>query len=394
MRDPRTEAATQQTSSRGGRPLRVLHVIHSLAPGGAEAVLIDLAAAAPTTNLTLAVMPLVQGADQRYLRALHALDVPVLSLDLPSRWDPRAFPRSLARLEAWRPHIVHTHMQHADIVGALAARRLQVPMVSTLHALHDEPGAIPRIKRWVAAAARLSTAARTISVSDAQRRWYLDAFPGADARHVVTIHNGVADPWAGPRDAAATAQLRRSLGVPATAVMVVQIGMLRPGKGHTDLLAAVRMLPAQPAVHVVIVGDGPLRTQVEAEAQDVAGTVRFTGFRHDVPAILDSCDIAVQPSEFDALPTALIQALAAGKPAVATAVGGIPEIVTADEGVLVPPRDPSALAAAIGALAADPQRRTRLGISARRRFERCFEARAWAAALQDLYAEIRAEVAT
>jgi glycosyltransferase involved in cell wall biosynthesis len=391
--DLRTEAAAQQTSSRDGQPLRILHIIHSLAPGGAEAVLIDLAAAAPTANLKLAVMPLVQGVDQRYLHALHALDVPVFGLDLPSRWDPRAVPRSLTMLKAWRPHIVHSHMQHADVVAALAARRLRVPMVSTLHALHEEPGAVFRAKRLVAAAARLSTAARTISVSDAQRRWYLNAFPRADARHVVTIHNGVADPRARPTDPAATAELRRLFGVPATAVMVVQIGMLRPGKGHTDLLTAVRMLSEHPAVHVVIIGDGPLRAQVEVAARDVADRVRFIGFRHDVPAILDSCDIVVQPSEFDALPTALIQALAAGKPAVATAVGGIPEIVTADEGVLISPRDPSALAAAIGALAADPQRRTRLGISARRRFERYFESRAWAAALQDLYAEIRAEVA-
>lgn len=372
--------------------VRVVHLIHSLAPGGAEAVLVDLAAAAPTANLELAVMPLVRVADQRYVRALHALDVPVLSLDLPSRWDPRAFSRSLAGLAAWRPAIVHTHLQHADVVGALAARCLGVPMVSTLHVVHDEPGPVSRIKRWVAAAARLSTAARTISVSDAQRRWYLDAFPRADAGHVVTIHNGIADTRVRPPDAAATAELRRSLGVPATAVMAVQISILRPGKGHTDLLAAVRMLPTQPAVHVVIVGDGPLRGQLEAQARDVTDRVHFAGFRHDVPAILECCDVVVQPSEFDALPTTLIQALAAGKPVVATAVGGIPEIVTADEGVLVPPRDPSALAAAIAVLAVDPQRRTRLGVSARRRFERCFEARGWAAALRDLYAQVRAEV--
>lgn len=371
--------------------MRVVHVIHSLAPGGAEAVLVDLAAVAPTANLELAVMPLVRVADQRYVRALHARDVPVLSLDLPSRWDPRAFSRSLVRLEAWRPDIVHTHLQHADIVGAFAARRLRVPMVSTLHVVHDQPGPVSRIKRRVAAAARLSTAARTISVSDAQRRWYLDAFPGADADHVVTIRNGIADPRARPSDGAATTELRRSLGVPATAVMAVQISILRPGKGHTDLLAAVRMLPTQPAVHVVIVGDGPLRGQVEAQARHIANRVHVTGFRYDVPAILDSCDMVVQPSEFDALPTTLIQALAAGKPVVATAVGGIPEIVTTDEGVLVPPRDPSALAGAIGALAADPQRRIRLGVSARQRFERCFEAHRWAAALRDLYSQVSAE---
>ncbi|MGH3624326.1 MAG: glycosyltransferase [Sciscionella sp.] len=367
--------------------LRVIHVIHSLAPGGAEAVLVDLAEVAEEVNLEIAVMPLVRISDERYVRAVRSRGVPVLGLDLTSRWDPRVFPLALTALRAWRPDIVHTHLKHADIVGAVAARRLDVPMVSTLHIGHDNPGQLYRAKRLLAAAARLSTAARTISVSDAQRRWYLDAFPRADPHRVVTVHNGVLDPRGRSPGEFDRGTLRRSIGVPEDAVLAAQVGLCRPGKGHADLITAMRLLGADSGVHLAIAGDGPLRAELAASARDVAERVHFLGYRSDVPALLEAADLVVQPSEYDALPTTLIQALAAGRPSVATEVGGIPEIVTSDVGILVRAREPAALAAAIRELAADPQRRQRLGGAARQRFESRFHAHAWARSLGELYAE-------
>lgn len=342
-------------------------------------------------NLEIAVMPLVRIRDERYVRAVVSRGVPVLGLDLASRWDPRAFPLALSRLRDWRPDIVHTHLKHADIVGAVAARRLGVPMVSTLHVVHDDRGQIHRAKRLLAAAARLSTAARTISVSDAQRRWYLDAFPHADPRRVVTVHNGVLDPRGRAPAGCDRVTLRRSIGVPQDAVLAVQVGLCRPGKGHADVITAMRQLGADAGIHLAIAGDGPLSAGLAASARDIAERVHFLGYRTDVADLLDAADLVVQPSEYDALPTTLIQALAAGRPSVATAVGGIPEIVTDDVGILVPAKEPAALATAIRELATDPQRRQRLGTAARQRFERRFHAHTWARSLSELYTEIREE---
>src|SRR5436305_4272714 len=94
------------------RALRVAHLIHSLEPGGAEAVLVDLARAAPAVDLQLAVMPLVRPRHGHYMTALRELEVPVLALDLPLRWDIRAFRRSLPLLRGWQPDLIHTHMKH------------------------------------------------------------------------------------------------------------------------------------------------------------------------------------------------------------------------------------------------------------------------------------------
>lgn len=380
------------TAAPGDNPeVRVAHLIHGLEPGGAEALLVGLAGAAPGAGLEIAVMPLVRTIDDRYARALRDLGVPVLGLDLPTRWDPRAFGAAARRLRGWRPDILHTHLKHADLVGAVAARLTGVPQVSTLHVIEDGRTPVLRAKRRLAAAARLSTARATLTVSDAQRRWYLGAFPSADPRRVITVRNGVPDPDARRDPVAARARVRAELGCTDTDVLVVQIAVARPGKGHATLLDAMRLLrdaPERGRVMLAVAGDGPLRAGLAAGAADLGDRVRFLGHRDDVPDLLAAADIVAHPSAFEALPTALIEALAAGRPVVATEVGGIPEVVTPDTGVYVPVADPPALAAAIGDLAADPARRAALGAAARRRFTAHFAAAPWARRLSDLYTHV------
>lgn len=370
--------------------LGVCHVIHSLGPGGAESLLVDLATAAGAAGLELSVVSLMPSATLAYHRRLAQLGVPVRSLELPTRWDPRGLPRGLAAIERLAPDIVHTHLKHADLVGAFAVRRLGVPMVSTLHLIEDAVSPLGWGKRRLATQARLTTAARTIAVSDALRRWYLDTF-AAQAHRVVTLHNGVR---AAPVPASARERLRRELGVPETSLMAAMVGIMRPGKGHADLIAAAAGLPTSLDIRIVLAGDGPLRSTLEATARSAGlspGRLVFAGFREDVPVLLAASDLVVQPSRFDALPTALIHGLAAGLPAVASAAGGIPEIVTDDVGILVPPADPAALTSALVVLAGDPERRARLGAAARRRFEAEFDATVWAGRLRGLYEEALAD---
>lgn len=377
----------------GTRPIRVAHLIHSLAPGGAEALLIDLARAAPAAGLEIAVLPLVRTDGDRYARTLRDLGVPVPALDLPTRWDPRAFARATTRLRRWRPDVLHTHLKHADLVGAVASRLTGVPQVSTLHVIEDgSTGRTPlhRAKRRLAAAARASTARTTIAVSEAQRRWYLGAFASADPARVVTVPNGVADPRAGRDTVAVRARTRAGLGCADGEVLIAQVAVARPGKGHATLLEAMRRLGDVP-VRLIVAGDGPLRTELEARAAGLGDRVRFLGHRDDVPDLLAAADVVAHPSEFDALPTALIEALAAGRPVVATRVGGLPEVVTPETGMFVPAGDPAALAAALRRLATDPWRRVTLGAAARRRFETCFDAGVWARRLTGLYAAVLRE---
>jgi glycosyltransferase involved in cell wall biosynthesis len=367
--------------------VRVIQIIHSLAPGGAESLLVGLARVAPGAGVQVAVLPLVRCPDQSLTAELRKLGVTVFDLGLVSRWDLRAIPRAERAVRAWGPDVIHTHLKHADLVGAAVGRRLGIPVISTLHVIESAPTPLGRAKRGAAAAARGAFAARTITVSEAQRHWYVSSFPQRGSRGVVTVHNGV--PPLG--EVACRRSARRELGLPDDAVAAVALGLLREGKGHGTLLDAVASLHELHDMRLLIAGDGPLRERLQRAAQGLEDRVRFLGYRGDVPALLAAADLVVHPSEEDAFPTALLEALRANRSIVATRVGGIPEIVTPDVGLLVPPKDPGALAAAMRLLIEDPARRCELGRAAGERFAREFDATAWAARLRALYDEVLTE---
>jgi glycosyltransferase involved in cell wall biosynthesis len=166
------------------------------------------------------------------------------------------------------------------------------------------------------------------------------------------------------------------------------VGIMRAGKGHAELIESARRIPDAARVHLLFVGDGPLRQRLVAAAAGLRCPVTFTGYRTDVPDLLAASDLVAHPARADALPTALIEALAAGRPVVAAAVGGIPEIVTPEAGRLVPPGDVVGLAAEIVRLAADGEARRRLGAGGRARFEREFEAGTWTRKLRRCYDDV------
>jgi glycosyltransferase involved in cell wall biosynthesis len=372
--------------------LRVTHVIHELHPGGAEQVLVDLATAFPGAGVDLQVLSLMPTDGQAYADGLRALGVPLSTLDLPSRWDVRGLRSAVAAVAATRPDVIHTHMKHADLVGAFAARRLGVPLVSTLHLVEDAVSPLGRGKRWLAGQARQRVATRTIAVSEAVRHWYLQTFPRVPADSVVTVWNGRAAPE--PVPAERRSALRRELGLPDDAVVVTNVGVMRPGKGQaTALTVAERLRSRVPTtdVRLLLVGDGELRPDLERRAGERGVDVVFAGHRADVLALLQASDLLLHCSDFDALPTVLIEGLAAGLPVVAARVGGVPEIVTGRTGRLVEPGDVAGLVDALADLIGDPDARAAMGAAARARFAEQFEAGRFAERLRSLYDEVRSE---
>lgn len=371
-----------------GRPasaVRVCHVLHTLGPGGAQDLLVGLADAAPTAGLTVQVLSLTPTTGQVLADRLAAAGVSVASLELAGRWDPRGLARTRRVLAGWAPDVVHTHGKHADIAAGYAARRLGVPQVSTLHLIEEVEGRGRRIKQLAAAAVRDSSAARIVAVSGAQRDWYLRTFRPDPAR-VVTVHNGVPRPPVLPAEE--LGRVRAELGVVGSGLLATMVGLMRWDRGHRELISAAPHIP--PDVTLALVGDGPQRPALEGFARRHGGGARivFVGYRRDVPRLLAASDLVVHPSLADALPTALIHGMAAGRPVVGTRVGGIPELVLPDAGVLVPPGDENALAEAVTDLARDPARRRSLGCAARRRFDEAFEATGWARRLRALYEEV------
>ena len=371
-----------------GRVLRVCHVIHDLGPGGAEKLIVDLARLAPEAGVDISVVSLMPLGDHHYPRVLDGLGVPVRSLDLASRWDPRGRGRLRAVLGDLEPHVVHTHLKHADLLASDVVHELGAAHVSTLHLIEDAVGLVARMKRNAGVRARERSADRTIAVSDAVRRWYVESFPAVDASRVVVLRNGVPAPVEITDDRRTA--LRREFGVGETDLLVTMVAIMRPGKGHDDLIDAVRLITAEVPIVFVLAGAGPeeARLRRSVAMAGLGDRIRFAGFRTDADDLLAASDFVVHPSHADALPTALVQAAAAGIASIGTDVGGIPEVVDDETGILVPVGDPPALADAILELASDADRRRWLGKQARERFDEEFEGGVWLRRLRRLYDEV------
>jgi glycosyltransferase involved in cell wall biosynthesis len=365
-------------------PLRAHHLIASLTWGGAETLLAHLAAGAPAAGLELSVGYLLERDGSPAAAGLRAHGVDPQLVGVRSLLGPADLRRVRRHVAAAAPDVLHTHLGYADLMGGVAARSLGLPSVATIHVMERSAGARERVKDELMARARRRCAQRVICVSEAGRRWYLAT--GWDRpEHVVVVPNGVAASAVAP---GAPERLRRAFGLAASDVVVTMLGVLRRGKGHDVAVAATAALRARfPELRLLIAGDGPARAEVAALAAALGGAAVLTGHRDDVPAVLAASDVLLHPTARDAFPTALVEAMAAGLPTVATTVGGVPEIVADGEtGLLVAPgAGADAVAAALARLLADPALRRRMGAAARRRFEERFTAERWAERLRAVY---------
>ncbi len=283
--------------------------------------------------------------------------------------DPALIRRWTALLRRVRPDLVHVRgLGNEGFHGALAARLAGCPRVLlSIHGtVRDLRGSSNGWRRRVLvhvsepATLRLATHVVTVCRS-ASRRAFLDPY-----RHklVGEIPNGVDLHQAAPD---ARLRLRADLGVHSDSLVLVTVGRLSTEKGHLVLAEALRRLPRRlPRMTLLLVGDGPDRDVIERTYRGVPGAeVLVLGRRLDVPALLHAADLFVFPTLHENLSNALLEAMAAGLPVVATSVGGNVEVLERGGGVLVPASEPAALAAAITRLATDRALRDRYGAEAR-----------------------------
>ncbi len=238
------------------------------------------------------------------------------------------------------------------IAATWMARALGVPAV--VYALGSDINIAPKIAGVPAQLRKtLPRAGRIIAVSRDLAAKTIAL--GAPAERTVVIPNGVDRALFFPRDRATA---RQDLGLPADGRIVVYVGRVEPAKGIEELLSAFRTLAAQdPSVRLVVVGDGSLRGRCEAAGAELGGRVMAVGGRPllEVSRYVAAADLLTLPSHNEGTPNVVLEALASGRKVVATNVGGIPDLVTEPAlGELVPPRDASALAAALARVLADP----------------------------------------
>lgn len=365
----------------------VLHVAESSGRAGGEAYLVRLARALDRHRFRLAVVVPEPGP---LLDRLVALGVPTRTVPLAGRLvSPRALAGLVRVLCTLRPAVVQSHGARTNVYTRLAGRLARVPVVlSTVHnSLFDYEVHPLRRRAYVLAESATSVLAdRVIAVSGAVARDLVRRYRMAPAR-VVTVRNGIdADAFLPSRP---TEAVRRELGLAPGDRPVAVVARFTEQKGHVHLLEALPAVAARvPAVRCLLVGDGPLRPALEARAAalGLAGLCRFTGARDDVADLLAAAEIAVLPSRSEGLPFVLLEAMALGKPVVATAVGGVPEVVeNGDTGLLVASGDVPGLAAALTRLLAEPEAARAMGARGAARVRRDFPLAGMARALEALY---------
>lgn len=362
--------------------IRIAHVIDHLGPGGAQTSLGSLVRHWPTAEDQLAIVSLGKRVEHSARFEQSGASVSVLGR---SKWSLAAIRDLGASLRALRPDAVHAHLDKAVLASLWLQPTLRIPLV--LH-VRTNPQVAPLLVRWGMrrwwrrAAAVVAVSQRT--AESARRHW------GLPETLVHTIYNGL--------DTGSLSQLppiaeaRGRLGIANDRFVIGFFGRLCGDKGIDTLVEVAELLASSDSQYeLLVVGDGPQRPWLERELnrRGLTELVRLAGFQEDTRPWMAAVDLGLLTSRTEGLPMACAELLAAGRPVVATDVGGTSEVVRHEEtGLLAPAGDAAALAAAIRRLREDSALRSRMGEAGRKRVREQFDPEANLRRLRDLYARV------
>ena len=335
--------------------MKVLHLHKIRGVSGSERHLLTLLPALRERGVDARVLALdVEGSDApRFYAELDAAGVPYRRVRCTLDVNPRMAVGAIAAVREERPDLLHTHLVHADVYGAVASTATRVPFVSTRH--NDDRyllGPFRHVDRAFARGAR-----RLIAISDAVRRFLATA--GLPEEKLVTVRYGLDD-----LPTARSELTPSAAGIPDGAPLAVAVGRLIGQKDHATLLRAFgRVRDSLPEAVLAVLGSGPLESETRALARELGldGAVLLPG-RLEIRDWLERADVFVHTSRWEGFGIVLLEAMLARLPVVATRVSAVPEIVADGEtGLLVEPGDDAGVAAALRELLADGPRARALG---------------------------------
>lgn len=348
-------------------PYTILYLNHVAYIGGAEIALLDLLTYIDRKRY----MPVALVPDGDLSEALHQLHVRCVRIPvLPglNRYTLLRFlgklPRLISYVKREQPALIHANTNFASLYSGILSKTTKIPAIGLIQDIE----ALGRMGRWMV---RQNT--KTIAISEAVSKYLIQE--GVPKRKIVRIHHGVD---------LQKYQLRSGIDGKNSAshTIIGIVGQLGERKGHLYLLKAARSITQTcPHVSVWIVGNEPRnsteryteRLQSYVKNAQLEQHVTFWGFRKDIPDILAQLDILVLPSLQEPFGKIVIEAMAMGKPVIASRVGGVPEIVMHGEtGILVPPKDSAAIQQALEQLIHDQEKRKQMGIEGRKRVEQHF----------------------
>lgn len=385
-------APPSRLASSAGRVRVATLVNHLTLHGGAERVALRIATHLDPERFdsTLCVSRWPQPRDKRSASAGEALEqlesagAMLLALRRSGKLQVTPWLRLWRFLRRERIDVLHTHQFGSNVLGSMTGRLAGVPVVLAHEHTWSYEGNPARrfLDRQVVSRA----ADRFIAVSREDQSRMIEV-EGIDPARTLFIPLGIM-----PSPPPTGHDVRGELGIPPDAPVLGVVGNLRPQKAHQVLIrATARLVDRWPAIQVLVAGTGPERAALEKLAGELGlqHAIRFLGYRGDIPDLLAAVDVAICCSDFEGTPIAILEYMDAGLPVISTAVGGVPDMIdNGVHGLLVPPRDPGALAGAIAELLSDLQRARMMGARARERRLAEFTMEAMIQRLESLYCEL------
>ena len=348
------------------RKYNIVFIIDGLGMGGAERLMVPILRNLSKEYFDSRVCVLQVKDGNPIAKDIRALGVPVDLIPVPYLRDITAIPRIWKYLKEAKADLVHTQLEFADSLGSFASKLLRLPSVCTIHTMPSQDMNVKsKFHREIETQSLRFFCDRVIAVSEEARLSYIKTSSGSPQK-VTTIYNGIdLTNYTNVDSYQERLKVRKELGIPPEANLLITVAVLRPLKGIQFMVQALpAVLDSVQSVYYLIVGSGP-HHDVLVEEVDKAGVkehVIFAGLRNDIPRLLSASDIFVLPTLTEALPTVLAEAMAARLPIVACAVGGVPEMVTDGEnGRLVSAGIPRELSDACIALLAVPEVRKKMG---------------------------------
>lgn len=366
---------------RPGRRLRVVALVDTLSPfGGAERLAREISMRLDRGRFEPAFCA-TRPSPRADAHELAAAGVETIELDRRGTADLNGWLPLISYLRRRRVDVLHAHKFGSNVWGAVIGRAARVPVVvAHEHTWSYEGEPVRRlldrhvVARW---------ADVLVAVSREDRRRMIEV-EGIDPAVVRLIPNGIP-----PLPPPSGHDVRAELAIPPGAPLVGTVSVLRPQKALHVLVHAAALLATDfPEIRVVIAGRGPEEARLRSLVASLSleERVKLLGPRRDIPDVLETLDVAVNCSDFEGTPLAVLEYMAAGKAIVATRVGGVPDLIAdGADGVLVERDNPGALAAAVAALLRDPGRRRELGARARERQRRDFDIGVTVRRFEDLY---------
>ncbi|WP_425570253.1 glycosyltransferase [Pigmentiphaga soli] len=340
-------------------------MITGLGVGGAERLVIDLADSLIELGHQVAILYLTGTAD---LKPKHS-SVRIIGMGVRSPYDFFAvYFRCRRFLVKYKPHVVHSHLFHANILARLLRWSVDIPkLISSAH--NNNEGS-----RWRMFAYRLTDRLTdiTTNVSEVATQSFIDR-NGCRPDRIRTLHNGI-NTRRFRFDSISRDLIRKELRISPNSKLIVAVGRLNAAKDYPNLLTAISLLRASNPFQVAIVGDGPLRSELKrlAVALKISNKILWLGVRDDIPAVLSAADVFVLSSAWEGFGLVVAEAMACERVVVATDCGGVKEVL-GDVGYLIPPKQPSLLASAImSALSLSEFEAGLLGTRARKRVEESY----------------------